>query len=612
MPEDPNPELIKKLVEDAYSQYLIEKQAEAKTEAYLNKKHLPTGFDPELVKKVVEHEYSQRLIKEHSEAKAGAFLKQWWAIIGGVAAFLILGFGYLGYSANEAIKNMRTQLEEKAKEVDKKKDEVDKKKEEIEKTSTELSRNLTEAQAHLRQSESELAKVQSFSQIATSLATNSRELLTANQDAAKSTSSIIQSSLTGLLDTQKGLQRTQEGLNAKLGEADERLQAIKTQQENTKKNKEEAESAAIKSKTHADTAELQLGKILNDAGNLSTINAELTKAKALEMVTLRARDTREVILENIHLPSEKGGTAIIERHRIRFRIDGIKDAFNLWSRVCQTTTCETEPEQFFDKLTRYKNAEDPRNEPRAICGTPFVFRVEFIYHAKLAFDFATIKVYPDEKLRNRKAGCPAGNIVLLSPGSIVSPHNVQPLTQVQETYLSPNEKLSLGFKEAFLRPSSYVLPGVGTVWAEARRPKSVGKSLGDNLADGGSRYAINFATRSAKSLFVTGIYPAIFDQHSRYKPSDKEGFAPRFFYAASRVFVTGDRDGNSQFNISRIGGNWTASALANVWERNILGQNRVGFGPTFRRFGVMVGGDMANFVFREFWPDIKKKLRKGQ
>ena len=112
-------------------------------------------------------------------------------------------------------------------------------------------------------------------------------------------------------------------------------------------------------------------------------------------------------------------------------------------------------------------------------------------------------------------------------------------------------------------------------------------------------------------MFVSGVYPAIFHQEPRYQPSGKQGFKSRLLYAVSQVFVTENDHGDLQPNISRLGGDLTASALANIWERNALHHDRIGVGPTFRRFGSMVGFDVINFiVLREFGPDIKRKLLK--
>ncbi|MEJ7708584.1 MAG: hypothetical protein WKF84_01700 [Pyrinomonadaceae bacterium] len=73
--------------------------------------------------------------------------------------------------------------------------------------------------------------------------------------------------------------------------------------------------------------------------------------------------------------------------------------------------------------------------------------------------------------------------------------------------------------------------------------------------------------------------------------------------------MTEGDNGRLQPNYSRLGGNISASALANIWERSTPGRDRIGVGPTFKRFGTSVGFDVLSFVvFREFLADIKRKL----
>ena len=112
-------------------------------------------------------------------------------------------------------------------------------------------------------------------------------------------------------------------------------------------------------------------------------------------------------------------------------------------------------------------------------------------------------------------------------------------------------------------------------------------------------------------MLGSGVYPVIFKQDPRYYPSLKKGFGPRAAHAASRVFVTYGDNGRAQPNYSRLAGNFSAAALANIWERSTPGRDRIGTGPTLRRFGYSIGFDILNnVVFREFWPDIMRKLGK--
>src|SRR5205085_11765250 len=105
--------------------------------------------------------------------------------------------------------------------------------------------------------------------------------------------------------------------------------------------------------------------------------------------------------------------------------------------------------------------------------------------------------------------------------------------------------------------------------------------------------------------------PARFKQDTRYYPSHKRGFGARAAYAASRGSVTRSEKGQSGPNYAWRGGKRSADALANIWERKTPGHTRIGVRPTFTLFGTGIGLQMlSNIVFREFWPDIRKKLGK--
>ncbi len=175
--------------------------------------------------------------------------------------------------------------------------------------------------------------------------------------------------------------------------------------------------------------------------------------------------------------------------------------------------------------------------------------------------------------------------------------------------LTADEKMRRAFKVAFLSPGGYAFAGITAAITEAHERQQPQKSSDDRVADGFSRFAINFGTLSADTLLGDGLYAVILKQDPRYRPSGKHGFGPRALYAASRVFVAYGDDGRTMPNYSRLGGSLSASALANIWERSTPGHDRIGVGPTFRRFGTTVGFNMLqNILFKEFGPDIKRKL----
>ena len=188
------------------------------------------------------------------------------------------------------------------------------------------------------------------------------------------------------------------------------------------------------------------------------------------------------------------------------------------------------------------------------------------------------------------------------------------------TPLSASQKFKFGLRGAFFTPGAYVGPAIDAYFVERREVKAPGKTSGDNFADGASRDARAFATRSSAQLFGWGIYPILFKQDPRYYRSPRRGFGQRVWYAATRTFVSRSDVGRPQANLSEILGDLTSASLANIYERNVvrrrdtlgrpvLYERRVGVRPTFETFGISLGLDSVNYVLIDEF-DVVGKLWK--
>lgn len=178
--------------------------------------------------------------------------------------------------------------------------------------------------------------------------------------------------------------------------------------------------------------------------------------------------------------------------------------------------------------------------------------------------------------------------------------------------LKPSAKLSLGLREAFLNPGGYVGPAFAAFFTERRNVKAPGKTGGDNFADGLSFYARYFAERASAQVLGVGVYPALFKQDPRYYPSPKRTTGARLIYALSRVMLTRGDNGRTQFNFSRVAGNLTSAALANLYERDTVASRdrfgnpltyhrHTGVGPTFADFAQTTAFDALGYAaFDEF------------
>ncbi len=120
----------------------------------------------------------------------------------------------------------------------------------------------------------------------------------------------------------------------------------------------------------------------------------------------------------------------------------------------------------------------------------------------------------------------------------------------------------------------------------------------------GRYYWHTLADTASENFMVGGVGPALFHQDSRFYTLGHGGFRKRAIYAATRVLITRTDAGNETFNFSEVVGSGAASGISTLYY------------PTKYRTWTKVGQkwltsdliDGANFTFKEFWPDINKKL----
>jgi hypothetical protein len=117
-------------------------------------------------------------------------------------------------------------------------------------------------------------------------------------------------------------------------------------------------------------------------------------------------------------------------------------------------------------------------------------------------------------------------------------------------------------------------------------------------------YWHTLADTADENFMVSGMGPILFRQDNRFYTLGHGGFGKRAFYAATRVLVTRKDDGDRMFNFSEVIGSGAAASVSTLYY------------PTKYRTWTKVGQkwltsdiiDGANFTFKEFWPDINKKI----
>jgi hypothetical protein len=145
----------------------------------------------------------------------------------------------------------------------------------------------------------------------------------------------------------------------------------------------------------------------------------------------------------------------------------------------------------------------------------------------------------------------------------------------------------------------YVYPFVGVVAA-------VGRGEGDHGYL--ERYGLAFTDNALGSFLTVGVMPSMFHQDPRYFRLGKGGAWRRAGYSVTRSVVARSDAGRAMFNVSEIGGNLLTAAAANAYypssDRSLTN--------TLTRWGMQVVWDTLSNQLKEFWPDIRRKIRKTE
>jgi hypothetical protein len=73
------------------------------------------------------------------------------------------------------------------------------------------------------------------------------------------------------------------------------------------------------------------------------------------------------------------------------------------------------------------------------------------------------------------------------------------------------------------------------------------------------------------------------------------------------TFLARRPDGRRCFALAGIGSAAGASAIARTW----LPRSALGAGAAAGSFGLTIAADVGSNLLREFWPDLKRRFRRG-
>jgi hypothetical protein len=120
----------------------------------------------------------------------------------------------------------------------------------------------------------------------------------------------------------------------------------------------------------------------------------------------------------------------------------------------------------------------------------------------------------------------------------------------------------------------------------------------------GRRYGAEFAGQASVRFFNDFFYPSLFSEDPRYYRLAHGGFRKRFFHAMGHSVIAHHDDGSRMFNFSI----WLGTASSVVLSNTYHPDNERGVLPTAQAVGFSILQESVSDVFREFWPEISRKL----
>ncbi len=145
--------------------------------------------------------------------------------------------------------------------------------------------------------------------------------------------------------------------------------------------------------------------------------------------------------------------------------------------------------------------------------------------------------------------------------------------------------------------SSFVFVGITSAFAEwsDAHPK-----LGEGMPGFGQYYWHGFVDKTVGNYMVIFAFPTVLHEDERYYAMGEGKFLKRAIYAATRILITPDYNGNNTLNASEIFGRAAAQGISLSYYPS---SDRTA-GALAVKYGWAMGRDALTNTFREFWPDI--------
>jgi hypothetical protein len=158
---------------------------------------------------------------------------------------------------------------------------------------------------------------------------------------------------------------------------------------------------------------------------------------------------------------------------------------------------------------------------------------------------------------------------------------------------------------SLIDPSEFVLIGFVAGLGQASNSDS---SYGQGAQGYAKRYGTAYGDNAIENFVASAALPSLLHQDPRYYQLGRGGFMKRTKHAFERVIITRSDSGQSQFNYSEVFGAGIAASISTYSYHPAQDRN---FGTVASVWGTQMGWDVATYLIKEFWPDLRRRHQKN-
>jgi hypothetical protein len=167
--------------------------------------------------------------------------------------------------------------------------------------------------------------------------------------------------------------------------------------------------------------------------------------------------------------------------------------------------------------------------------------------------------------------------------------------------ISAKQKITIAAKDSFDWP---VFP-TAAAFAGLYQIENQNPSFGQGVKGYALRFATAYADQTIGNIMTEGLVPIVLHEDPRYFRLGERSILYRTGYALKQIVITRTDSGGHTFNFSEWGGNAIGVAISNAYYPDTRTAS-----DNAERLLIACGTDAFSNVLKEFWPDVKKKLKQ--